>query len=52
MAAGSASELDYHLLLAKDLRMMGAEEYGRLAAHVAEVRRRLAGLLRKLRPDS
>ncbi|MFQ5807643.1 MAG: four helix bundle protein [Phycisphaerae bacterium] len=52
MATGSASELEYHLLLAKDLRMIDLEEYGQLTANVAEVRRMLAGLLRKLRADS
>jgi four helix bundle protein len=48
IAAGSVSELDYHLLLAHDLRLIAAEEYQRLAPDVAEVRRMLAGLLRRL----
>lgn len=52
VATGSASELDYHLLLAKDLGMIGAEDYGRLAGDVVEVRRMLAGLLRKLTTEN
>ena len=52
VAAGSASELEYHLLLAHDLRMVGAEEHKELARNVADVRRMLAGLLRKLTSDT
>ena len=51
IATGSASELEYHLLLAKDLEMIGPEEHQRLTADVAEVRRMLAGLLRRLKTD-
>lgn len=51
MATGSASELEYHLLLAKDLRMIDAEKPQRLTSDAAEVRRMLAGLLRRLRTD-
>ena len=51
IATGSASELEYHLLLAKDLGMIVPEEHHRLTGEVAEVRRMLAGLLRRLKTD-
>jgi four helix bundle protein len=51
MAAGSASELEYHLLLAQDLMFLGREDYQRLSGHAEEVKRMLASLLRKLRAE-
>jgi four helix bundle protein len=48
IAAGSASELEYHLLLAHDLRFLSKTDYDSLATEVSEVKRMLAGLLRKL----
>ena len=48
IAAGSASELEYHFLLAQDLRLVADPEYGRLNMSVVEVKRMLASLLRKV----
>ena len=49
IAAGSASEVEYHLLLVKDLGLMSDSRYGELNSNIGEVRRMLAGLLKKLR---
>ena len=46
MAAGSASELKYHLLLARDLEFMEAPEYERLSHEAVEVKRMLASLIK------
>ena len=48
IAMGSASELEYHLLLACDLKMIPAEDYERVQAQVTEVKRMLAGFIVKL----
>ncbi|MEM6330584.1 MAG: four helix bundle protein [Planctomycetota bacterium] len=50
MASGSASEVDYHLLLARDLSYITAETYGARANQLASVRRMLSALLTRLRP--
>ena len=52
MALGSASELENHILLARDLDIIDREVSGRLDAAVIEVKRMLAGLLRKLTTDN
>jgi len=57
IAIGSASELEYHLLLASDLQMLQLVVYERLSGEVIEVKRMLASLIRsltdcKLRADS
>jgi four helix bundle protein len=52
MAAGSASELEYHLLLAKDLKLLQTPDYQRLSGQAIEVKRMLASLMQKLRADS
>jgi four helix bundle protein len=52
IAMGSASELEYHLLLAKDLEILKSLDYERLSEEVIEVKRMLASLLVKLRADS
>jgi four helix bundle protein len=52
IAMGSASELEYHLLLARDLELLKSLDYERLAEEVIEVKRMLASLLLKLRADS
>ena len=51
IAMGSASELAYHLLLARDLEFLRADEYESLNGTVSEVERMLAALIRKLRTD-
>lgn len=51
IAMGSASELEYHLLLAKDLELIGVADYEDLAPRTVEVKRMLAGLIQKLTAD-
>lgn len=51
IAMGSASELEYHLLLAKDLKLIGPKDHEVLSWRAVEVKRMLAGLLVKLRAD-
>jgi four helix bundle protein len=48
IASGSASELDYHLLLAKDLGFLPAAEHQGLAKALSELRRMLTSLLQKV----
>ena len=52
MAAGSASEVEYQLLLARDLKLLEAIDYKRLSDEAVEVKRMLAALMQKLRADS
>ena len=52
MAAGSASEVEYQLLLAKDLELLKTADCERLSHEVVEVKRMLASLMQKLRADS
>jgi four helix bundle protein len=51
IAAGSAFELDYHLLLAKDLGFLEADTYQRLYDAVDEVRRMLNAFIQKLKAN-
>jgi len=44
MSLGSASELEYHLLLARDLGLLPVPSYEQLAAATVEVKRMLSGL--------
>jgi len=48
IALGSASELEYHLLLAADLELVDRSAYEPLADRVTNVKRMLTGLLRKV----
>jgi four helix bundle protein len=48
VSLGSASELEYHLLLAHDLGLLPGPEYERLAAATVEVKRMLTGLSTRL----
>ena len=52
IAMGSASELEYHLLLARDLDMLQTVDYQRLSEEVVEVKRMLSSFLFKLRTES
>jgi four helix bundle protein len=52
IAMGSASELDYHLLLARDLGFLPATDYERLENELREVRRMLNVFIQKLRANS
>jgi four helix bundle protein len=47
-SAASASELEYHLKLADDLRLIDAAQVTQLCEHVAEVQRMLRGLMNSL----
>ncbi len=49
ISMGSASELEYHLLLARDLDYVQGSAYDDLAGRVTEVKRMLASLLRKVK---
>jgi len=48
MAMGSAAELEYHLLLSRDLHFLNAIDYEDLRSQVIEVKRMLASLIRKV----
>jgi four helix bundle protein len=48
VALGSASELEYHLLLARDLGLLTEPAYERLTKSAQEVKRMLAGLVARL----
>ena len=51
IAAGSASELEYHFLLARDLGYLSETDYPQFNAAVVEVKRMLASLARKVEQD-
>jgi four helix bundle protein len=51
IALGSASELEYHLLLARDLALIGPTEHEAVSTQTTEVKRMLTALHRKLRAD-
>src|SRR5262245_24858590 len=48
IAMGSASELEYHLLLAKDLNYLKPQAHQKVHNQVEEVKRMLASLIRKV----
>lgn len=52
IARGSASELEYTLLLARELGMLKAPAYEALAPRIEEVQRMLAALIKKLTAQS
>lgn len=49
IAMGSASELEYQLLLAHDLGYLSSNEYSRLSELTVEVKRMLASFIKQLR---
>src|SRR5277367_1600417 len=51
IASGSASELDYHLLLAHDLGFLEDADYRCMAGKLTEVRKMLTSLLQKVDSD-
>jgi four helix bundle protein len=51
IAMGSASELEYHLLLAKDLKMLDESNYSQLNQQVCELKRMLTAFILKLRAE-
>jgi len=50
-ASSVPADLEYHLLLAHDLKLIRTTEYSDLSTRVIEVKRTLTGLLQKLRAD-
>jgi four helix bundle protein len=52
VAMGSASELEYHLLLAHDLGYLNKEDYARLGSEAIRVKRMLASLINRLRKNA
>lgn len=51
IASGSASELDYHLLLARDLSFLNEMEYEGLQSQLTELRKMLTSLSQKVDHD-
>jgi four helix bundle protein len=51
IAAGSASEVEYQLLLSRDLKLLSELRYRELTDRVTEVKRMLASLIQTLRAD-
>jgi four helix bundle protein len=52
IAMGSASELEYHLLLSRDLNLLNASDHKRLASQLAEIKQMLTSFVKKLKADS
>jgi four helix bundle protein len=51
IALGSASELEYHFLLARDLNFVDEESYKYLTNGVVEIKKMLASLICKVEVD-
>ena len=51
IAMGSASEVEYHFLLARDLQLLPKADYERLAADVTEIKRMLTSLILKVKAE-
>ena len=51
IAMGSASEVEYHVLLAHELSILGEPDYQRINSTVCEVKRMLASFIQKLKAD-
>ena len=52
IASGSASELEYHLLLARDLNLIGPAKYEELLQEATDLKRMLTGLIQTLKSNS
>jgi len=52
IASGSASELEYQLLLARDLKLIQSNDYENLALQTTEIKRMLTVFVRKLTAES
>lgn len=48
IASGSASELEYHLLLSHDLGYLATADYEQLASSLTELRKMLTGLVQRV----
>jgi four helix bundle protein len=51
IARGSATELEYQLLLARDLKLIQPKDYEELSAQTVEIKRMLTVLVQKLTAD-
>jgi four helix bundle protein len=49
IARGSASELEYHLLLAKNLGFLNADEHQQLSQEANELKQMLTNFIKKLK---
>ncbi len=52
IARGSAAELEYQLLLARDFKLIELEDYEKLSAQTVEIKRMLTVLVQKLTAKS
>lgn len=52
IAMGSASETEYHLLLAKDIGYLAGSDYERLNQELGSVKQMLTSLIKKLKTDN
>ena len=51
IAMGSASEVEYQLLLAHDLDYLKTEDYQQLQIEIIEIKRMMTGFVKKLKAD-
>ncbi len=49
IASGSAHELEYHLLLTKELGYIKADEHDKITNQVSEIKRMLSALINKIK---
>jgi four helix bundle protein len=52
IAAGSASELDYHLILARDLDFINRQDQAKLFKDISEIKQMLYSLHKKVLPQT
>jgi four helix bundle protein len=51
IARGSANEVEYHLLLSRDLELLSVDDFKELEAMVLEIQRMLASFVQRLSVD-
>lgn len=51
ISMGSASELEYHLILTHDLKLIDTSEYEQLSRETTEVKRMLTSFISRLKAD-
>lgn len=52
IAFGSASELEYYLMLSHDLKPLSKSDYDQLANDVTDIKRMLSAFVKKLKTDN
>ncbi len=52
IAMGSSSELEYHIILARDIGFFDATSYDDLTHNVQEIKKMLSSFIMKLKADS